>query len=84
MLLDSFCKKSLLDVFAMRALRADFYELTNFCIKKGSRWLPAHSLLVSEFLLGLDDKKNNRASTTRRKNSSISAIQRQSYFEGPT
>jgi len=46
--------------------------------------LPADPFVVSEFLLGLADTGNNRASTIRRKCASISAIHRYGYFEDPT
>jgi site-specific recombinase XerD len=68
----------------IRAYRADFSEWISFCTKKGACPLPADPLVVSEFLLGLADAGNNRASTIRRKCASISAIHRYGYFEDPT
>ncbi|MDA7809139.1 hypothetical protein N8974_00670 [bacterium] len=67
----------------IRAYRADFSEWINFCLSKGAYPLPADPFVVSEFLLGLADAGNNRASTIRRKCASISAIHRYGYFEDP-
>ena len=67
----------------IRAYRADFSEWISFCTKKGACPPPADPFIVSEFLLGLADAKNNRASTSRRKCASISAIQRYGYYEDP-
>ena len=67
----------------IRAYRADFSEWISFCMKKGACPLPADPFVVSEFLLGLADAGNNRASTIRRKCASISAIHRYGYFEDP-
>ena len=53
-------------------------------MKKGACPLPADPFIVSEFLLGLADAGNNRASTIRRKCASISAIHRYGYFDDPT
>lgn len=50
-------------------------------MKKGACPLPADPFVVSEFLFGLADAGNNRASTIRRKCASISAIHRYGYFE---
>ena len=68
----------------IRAYRADFSEWISFCMEKGACPLPADPFVVSEFLLGLADAENNRASTIRRKCASISAIHRYGYFEDPT
>ena len=68
----------------IRAYRADFSEWISFCMKKGACPLPADPFVVFEFLLGLADRGNNRASTIRRKSASISAIHRYGYFEDPT
>lgn len=46
--------------------------------------LPADPFDASEFLLGLAEAGNNRASTIRRKCASINAIHRYRYFEDPT
>jgi site-specific recombinase XerD len=67
----------------IRAYRANFSEWISFCMKKGACPLPADPFVVSEFLLGLADAGNNRASTIRRKYVSISAIHRYGYFEDP-
>ena len=68
----------------IRAYRADFSEWISFCMEKGACPLPADPFIVSEYLLGLADAGNNRASTIRRKCASISAIHRYGYFEDPT
>jgi len=68
----------------IRAYRADFSEWISFCMEKGACPLPADPFVVSEFLLGLADAGDNRASTIRRKCASISAIHRYGYFEDPT
>ena len=68
----------------IRAYRADFSEWISFCMKKGACPLPADPFIVSEFLLGLAETGNNRASTIRRKCASISAIQSYGYFEDPS
>ncbi|XDZ70427.1 tyrosine-type recombinase/integrase [Alphaproteobacteria bacterium LSUCC0744] len=68
----------------IRAYRSDFNELISFCTKKGACSLPADPFIVSEFLLGLAEAGNNRASTIRRKCASISAIHRYGYFEDPS
>jgi site-specific recombinase XerD len=68
----------------IRAYRADFSEWISFCMKKGGCPIPADPFIVSEFLLGLADAGNNRASTIRRKCASISAIHRYGYFEDPS
>ena len=68
----------------IRAYRADFSEWISFCMKKGACPLPADPFVVSEFLLGLADAGNNRASTIKRKCASISAIHRYGYFEDPS
>ena len=67
----------------IRAYRADFSEWISFCMEKGACPLPADPFVVSEFLLGLADAGDNRASTIRRKCASISAIHRYGYFEDP-
>ena len=63
----------------IRAYRADFSEWISFCTKKRACPPPVDPFIVSEFLFGLADAKNNRASTIRRKCASISAIQRYGY-----
>jgi site-specific recombinase XerD len=68
----------------IRAYGADFSEWISFCMEKGACPLPADPFVVSEFLLGLADAGNNRASTIRRKCASISAIHRYGYFEDAT
>jgi site-specific recombinase XerD len=68
----------------IRVYRADFNECISFCVKKGACPLPVDPFVVSEFLLGLADAKNNRASTIGTKCASISAIHRYGYFEDPT
>ena len=68
----------------IRAYRADFSEWISFCMEKGACPLPADPFVFSEFLLGLADAGNNRASTIRRKCASISAIHRYGYFEDPS
>ena len=52
--------------------------------EKGACPLPADPFVVSEFLLGLANAGNSRASTIRRKCASISAIYRYGYFEDPS
>jgi len=68
----------------MRAYRADFSEWISFCMEKGACPLPADPFVVSEFLLGLAEAGNNRASTIRRKCALISAIHSYGYFEDPS
>ena len=53
-------------------------------MKKAACPLSADPFVVSEFLLGLAEAGNKRASTIRRKSASISAIHRYGYFEYPT
>ena len=53
-------------------------------MKKGACPFPADPFVVSEFLLGLANAGNNRASTIRRKCASISAIHLYGYLENPT
>ena len=73
------------DAFApntIRAYRADFSEFIEFCENLNSEPLPAHPMLIAEFIQHLAE--TNKSSTIRRKVATISAIHRYSYFEDPT
>lgn len=67
----------------LRAYRADMEEFISYCTAIGASPLPADPFVVAEFLMQATEC-GIKASTVRRKASSISAIHRLSYLEDPT
>ncbi len=67
----------------LRAYRADMEEFINYCEVNGSSPLPADPFVLAEFLIKATDD-GIKASTIRRKVSSISAVHRLSYLNDPT
>lgn len=67
----------------IRAYRADMEEFIAYCATNQLSPLPANPFDVANFLLHATDS-GVKASTIRRKASSISAIHRLSYLEDPT
>jgi site-specific recombinase XerD len=67
----------------IRAYRADMLEFIGYCEKTRQEALPAEPLSVADFLLQ-SSNSGVKASTIKRKESSISAIHRLSYLTDPT
>ncbi len=67
----------------IRAYRADMLEFIDYCEKARLEALPADPLTVAGFLLQ-SSNSGVKASTIKRKESSISAIHRLSYLRDPT
>ncbi len=67
----------------LRAYRADMEEFINYCEVNGTSPLPADPFMLAEFLIKATDD-GIKASTIRRKVSSISAVHRLSYLDDPT
>ena len=67
----------------LRAYRADMEEFIVYCARHEVPTLPADPFVVAQFLIEATDS-GIKASTIRRKVSSISAVHRLSYFEDPT
>lgn len=67
----------------LRAYRADMEEFITYCAANAASPLPADPFVVAEFLIKTADD-GIKASTIRRKVSSISAIHRLSYLNDPT
>jgi len=67
----------------IRAYRADMLEFIDYCEKARLEALPADPLTVAGFLLQ-SSNSGVKASTIKRKESSISAVHRLSYLTDPT
>jgi site-specific recombinase XerD len=67
----------------IRAYRADMQEFIRYCEQAGVRALPANPVDIATFLTQ-SATTGIKASTIKRKGSSISAIHRLSYLEDPT
>ena len=67
----------------LRAYRSDMEEFIDYCAISGVSPLPADPFVVAQFLIGTTDS-GIKASTIRRKVSSISAVHRLSYVQDPT
>jgi site-specific recombinase XerD len=67
----------------IRAYRADMQEFISYCEQAGVCPLPANPMIIANFLTQ-SATTGVKASTIKRKESSISAIHRLSYLEDPT